>query len=346
MISRSLLPTLQWWSKAANLTRGLPWKKPKPSVTLTSDASLEAWGAHMGDFKVQGRWSRLQRSYHINVLELLAVFKALKAFQVRNKTVLIQTDNTTVISYINKAGGTRSLQLCQLTWEMFTWCMEGQVSLQAIHIPGESNLLADKLSRQMCSPTEWELNDQVVQKLFLLWGTPEIDLFATFNNKKLPQFCSLFHHQQAMHQDALSVKWDGKFAYAFPPLAILNQVLHKIASEKVTVLLIAPMWTRREWYPLLLDLLVAIPYRLPALRNLVTQDKGSLIHHNPAELCLAAWLLSANHSFREDFLRKLQIPASQTKVLTPTDHTSLAGIISLPGVQQTIMIPVIPLSLP
>jgi ribonuclease HI len=346
MVSRALLPTLQWWAHIPNLTQGLSWKTPVPSVTLTTDASLEAWGAHMQKYKVQGKWSKSQKSWHINVLEMLAVFKALKAFQIRNKSVLIQTDNTTVLSYINKSGGTRSLQLCQMTWEMFSWCMENQVTLQAVHIPGERNLLADKLSRQMSSPTEWELNNQVVHKLFDMWGTPEVDLFATHANKKLPQFCSLFPHQQAMCQDALSVSWDGMFAYAFPPLAILSPVLRKISREKVTVVLIAPMWTRREWYPLLLDLMIAVPYRLPVVRNLVTQDHGSLLHNNPAELSLVAWLLSANPSLREDFLQERQIRAFQTKAQTPTELTSLAGIISLPGVKDQISIPVMPLSLP
>jgi hypothetical protein len=329
MVSRALLPILRWWAHVPNLTQGLPWKSPKPAVTLTTDASLQAWGAHMQ-----------------NQLEMLAVLKALKAFQVKNKSVLVQTDNTTVLSYINKAGGTKSPQLCRLTWEMFTWCMANQVTLQAMHIPGERNLLADKLSRHMSSPTEWELNDNVVQELFLIWGTPQVDLFATYENRKLPQFCSLFPHPQAMYQDALAVSWDNMFAYAFPPLAILSQVLHKIARDKVTVLLVAPMWTRREWYPLLLDLLVAFPYRLPAMRNLVTQDNGSLIHHNPAELCLVAWLLSADPSLRGDFLSKLQTHASQIKVPIHTERTSQAGIISLPGVRQTISIPVRHLSLP
>ena len=45
-----------------------------------------------------------------NYLELKAVFRALKEFQdlCSNKIVLVATDNTTVVSYINKEGGMRS----------------------------------------------------------------------------------------------------------------------------------------------------------------------------------------------------------------------------------------------
>jgi hypothetical protein len=103
------------------------------------------------------------------------------------------------------------------------------------------NLVADKLSYHLASPTEWELNTQVVNKFVSLWGTPQIDLYATKQNWKLPQFCSLFPHPQAFHQDALAVSWKQRFVYAFPPLAILKQVLCKIARESCTVILIAPM---------------------------------------------------------------------------------------------------------
>jgi ribonuclease HI len=346
MIPCKLVPVFRWWASMSNLTQGLPWNPPSPSVTLTTDASLKAWGGHLGDLRVQGRWTPLQSLNHINVLEMLAVFKALKAFQVTHQTVLVQTDNTTVISYINKAGGTKSLQLCHLTWDLFAWCREHQVQLQAVHIPGTMNVVADRLSRHLASPTEWELNTQVVSKLFQLWGTPQMDLFATDQNKKLPLFCSLFPHSQAFHQDALALSWNRLFGYAFPPLAILNQVVRKIAREGCTIVLIAPMWTRREWYPLLLDLLVDYPYQLPVMRNLVTQDRGELVHHNPAELCLVAWLLSGIRSLREVFQRQLLTHVLPPKAKVPKEHTSLAGTIFVPGVNREVSIPILPLLLP
>jgi hypothetical protein len=80
-----LVPIFRWWSHLPNLLQGLPWRIPTPSVTLTTDASLMAWGAHMGGQKVQGAWTQSQSYFHINLLEMLAVFKALKAFQLSNK---------------------------------------------------------------------------------------------------------------------------------------------------------------------------------------------------------------------------------------------------------------------
>ena len=348
MVPKRLLPIMKWWSNLDNLLVGLPWSQPRPSITLTTDASQKAWGAHLKNMSVQGRWTKHQRALHINILEFLAVQKGLKTFQhlLRKKSVLIRADNATVISYINKAGGTKSPHLCQIAWDIGQWCLEHQVLIQALHIPGKNNLLADKLSRQLLSPTEWELNDRVVQKLFSIWTTPTMDLFANVENRKLPEFCSLFPHPLACHQDALEMSWDKMFAYAFPPLAILNQVLRKVASERVILILIAPQWTRREWYPLLLDLLIDVPYRLPVLWNIVTQEQGTHLHHNPAELSLVAWLVSGIPSLHRAFLKGLQQRVWHPRVRVPTKTISQAGSVFLPGVQQRILIPINQLLLP
>ena len=51
---------------------------------------------------------------HINHLELKAVFLAVKEFQdlCSNNIVLVATDNTTVVAYINKEGDEVGLPVC------------------------------------------------------------------------------------------------------------------------------------------------------------------------------------------------------------------------------------------
>ena len=75
--------------------------------TITPSKTNEGWGAHLVDHTARGTWSLPESKLHINHLELKAVFLALKEFRtlVCNKTVLIATDNTTVVAYINKEGG-------------------------------------------------------------------------------------------------------------------------------------------------------------------------------------------------------------------------------------------------
>ncbi|MGW8178030.1 MAG: hypothetical protein ACWGQW_04450, partial [bacterium] len=52
----------------------------------------------------------------------------------------------------------------------------------------------------------------------------------------------------ALDVDALSISWEGMYAYAFPPHKIIPQVLDKIArTAQVRVILIAPAWERQVW---------------------------------------------------------------------------------------------------
>ena len=110
-------PHLWWWLDDANLMGGQAFRKPLPSLTVTTDASLSSWGATLGQRQVAGCWGPEHSSAHINVLELLAVTYALECFWkvVVGQAVLVQSDNTTVVSYINHQVGTRSPQLCAHT---------------------------------------------------------------------------------------------------------------------------------------------------------------------------------------------------------------------------------------
>ncbi|KAI2646176.1 Protein Daple [Labeo rohita] len=58
-------------------------------------------------------WSGRHLSWHINCLEMLAVFRALKYFlpDLRDSHVLVRTDSTAVVYYINHQGGLRSRPL-------------------------------------------------------------------------------------------------------------------------------------------------------------------------------------------------------------------------------------------
>ena len=93
------------------------------ALQMFTDASYEGWGAHLGDSMARGVWSKLESRLHINFLDLNAVYLALKSFKLlcRDQIVLIATDNTTVVSYINKKGSMRSGSLCALLWRLLTW---------------------------------------------------------------------------------------------------------------------------------------------------------------------------------------------------------------------------------
>ena len=63
---------------------------------MFTDASNVGWVAHLNQYSIKGLWSDLEKSLHTNVLELKAVFLALKHFrlQCQNQTVLVATDSS------------------------------------------------------------------------------------------------------------------------------------------------------------------------------------------------------------------------------------------------------------
>ena len=159
-LPRSLHPHLQWWLKESSVLQGQPLHPIKHVLQIFTDASKEGWGAHLNELTARGSWSVPESKLHINYLELKAVLLALKEFQdlCTNKIVLVATDNTTVVAYINKEGGMKSGPLCALLWRILTWCSQRQVTLKARHIPGRLNVIADKLSRlNQTIQTEWSL---------------------------------------------------------------------------------------------------------------------------------------------------------------------------------------------
>ena len=52
-------------------------------------------------------------------------------------------DSVSVVSYINKLRGTHSLVLNSLAHDLWTWCLNRQVSLTAQHISGVTSTLVD-----------------------------------------------------------------------------------------------------------------------------------------------------------------------------------------------------------
>ena len=164
--ARSLHLHLRWWLEEDNVLTGQPLHPIKHALQIFTDASKEGWGTHLNECTARGAWSLPESKLHINYLELTVVFLALKEFQdiCAGRIVLVATDNTTVVSYINKEGGMRLGPLCALLWRTLTRCTRNQVTLNARHIPGQLNVIADKLSRLgQAIQTEWSLLQEVFQ---------------------------------------------------------------------------------------------------------------------------------------------------------------------------------------
>ena len=290
---------LRWWLLRSNVMAKAPLYPPKYVTSIYTDASVQGWGAHCAHMIAQGLWSIQQFKLHINVLELKAVLLALKTFvpqlPIQQRIIQVASDNTTVCAYINKQGGTRFWDMFALSCHLFAFCQKNKVVLSARHVPGVMNLVADQLSRsQQILHTEWSLNTQIFRWLSLIDFHPQIDLFATRFNHKLPLYVSPVPDPQALAVDALEMNWSGLLLYSFPPTALCLVVVKKFMnSQSCRMLLVAPFWETKEWLQDLLALSIRKPVALPLERNLLKQPHLEVCHQNLRSLNLHAfWLKS------------------------------------------------------
>ncbi|CAG2189804.1 unnamed protein product [Mytilus edulis] len=222
-ITQPLFPHLQWWLVRENVMRGLCLSPQVPSLTLFTDASTLGWGAYLEGLTISGVWSPDLLEEHINVLEMKAVLFALNHFQMslKNQSVILATDNTTVVAYLKNQGGTHSPSLYQIARDILLLCFQLQVHLVVRHIAGHLNILADTLSRSLAPVnTEWELLQVVFKAVTLHWGSPQIDLFATSLNHKLLTFVSPVPDPKSFAVDAMSLSWERNVRVRLPSFQV------------------------------------------------------------------------------------------------------------------------------
>ena len=346
-ITAACKSALSWWLRHDNVMPGVPLQPPPANLTLFTDSSSTGYGASLNDMHFSGKWSTKQASHHINYLEMLCVKLSLIHFRkhLTHQVVLVASDNSTVVCYLNKQSGTHSFSLHELTYDILSWCLQEHVILRARHLAGKLNVIADGLSRDgRVLQTEWSLHPDVFSSITMTWSTPQIDLFATASNTKCPVYFSPIPDNQAAGIDALSQSWSRIIGYAFPPPGMLQLVLNKIqSSDHCQVLLVVPRWTRRSWFPQLLTLLNDVPRQLPCWPKLLKQPNQLVFHSNPQELDLHVCSLSSLPSENKGFLNKLRTECHTKPGTQLTVSTRATGINSVFGVLHGVTIPTYPL---
>ncbi len=106
-ISQQCCRSLSPWTYLAFLRAGVPLEQVSWHTVVTTDASSTGWGATCNGQAASGLWTGPRLLWHINCLELWAVHLALRQFRplLLGKHVLVRTDNTAAVSYINRLGG-------------------------------------------------------------------------------------------------------------------------------------------------------------------------------------------------------------------------------------------------
>jgi ribonuclease HI len=307
-LSEESLAQLEWWIQELPSWNGRSLLPENPKNVIYTDASNTGWGASLNlQQTIHGHWNLREQQMHINRLELKAIYFAIRAFkEIENQTVLIKTDNTTCIAYINHQGGTTSVILSRIAEKLWKLCLKRKIILRAEHVPGVHNVLADQASRLTHDRHDWQLEPKTFHQLNHLWGPFQIDLFANRTNNQLPKFYSWIPDPFATATDALRQNWRKQNLWANPPWILIPRILSKVIREKATITLLAPLWESAPWFPLLMDLIIEPPILLKSPKILFPTQ---LVHHqhplrNP-KWSIFVCKVSGHGLKRKAFLKKL-----------------------------------------
>ena len=161
-------------SKVVAARRQCP-SRPTPTSTtaytsIFTDTSNAGWGTNLGDFTARALWS------------------------VSGK----ETDNAPVVATIKNGRGFEfRLSLCP-TLKTPVVVQPENIVIQARHIPGRLNVIADLLSHHnQVIQTELSLHQRIFDQICPRWHTPQIDVFTTRFSKKLARFACPVPNKEA-----------------------------------------------------------------------------------------------------------------------------------------------------
>ena len=311
-LSKESITEITWWFENVRTLNGKPIRMGPVDFYLETDASNDGWGAHFNGTHAGGRWSALESTNHINYLELLAIFLALKVFFSNNTTnyhICIKSDNSSAVAYINNMGGMCSKSMDTLSINIWNWCTSHQIYISAQYLPGILNIHADLMSRKFVDSCEWSLKDAIFHRICNQFFTPDIDLFASRLNNKSETFVSWSFDPEASYTDAFSISWENFEPYIFPPFCLIAKILNKIREDKVKrAIMIVPFWPTQTWFSMLISALISLPVRLPRHRDLLTVPHTGANHPLSRKMNLIACVVSGLPCVKKDFLH--QMPSS------------------------------------
>lgn len=339
---------INWWIENVQNKHGKKIRQNPITLWIQTDASNAGFGSYCVEEKLStnGRWSIKESKNHINFLELLAIFFALKSWisDKHDIHVGIQSDSMVAIAYINDFGGMANTTLDHLAKNIWEFCLARNVFITAYHIPGKNNVEADFFSRHFSDSTEWMLKKKIFSRLITQLVRPNIDLFASRLNCQLEMYVSWMPDPNAFATNAFSLNWTKFTPYIFPPFCLMGAILNKIREDNVEqALIVCPFWTNQIWFPSLLQCMISLPIRLPRHKDILKLPHNDTQHPMGKKLQLIGTVVSGNPLLIEAFHRRLRKASSTAGDQAQESSIHQLGRNGLCGVTSNIEIPFVQL---
>ena len=269
------------WSELSPQSNGAPMIPAPASLVIELDASNMGWGATDGHSQPARLWSVEEAAHHINFLELLAVFLALKTFAKEHIqcSILCKSYYISAMTYLNQKGGMHSSLLCSLALEIWDWCLARGITLTAEHLLGWDNQTADRESRTCRGRSDRKLNPLVFQRIQRQMGPLEVDLFTSWLTALLPRFYSWRLDPEAEAIDAFTQNWGLNRSYANPPRCFINRYLNQVKQQQARIVLLTRSST------------------VDCMAHLWRSFSSQGLSTNVSELLLCSWISKTHQSY-------------------------------------------------
>jgi hypothetical protein len=297
VLSNKARDDIKWW--LLDNKKSVRFGNYNFDFTIATDASKSGWGAHYvdKDLKAHGFWSKSEKELHINALEMIAILLSLQTFvkTERNITILLRVDSTSAISYVNRLGGCKSVELLEIARRIWQWAESRNIWLHASYISSKDNFVADIESRIDFKEEEeeWMLGHGYFRKICEVFGQPSLDIFASFAAHHCSQYFSWHPDPNSISVDAFLSKWGTNF-YAFPPFCIVLKALNKIRSDRARGIIVVPLWKSQSWYPIFAKMCVSQILILGPKSDLLFCPYTHVSHPLHKSLQLAAAIVSGD----------------------------------------------------
>lgn len=220
---------------------------------IYSDASHLSCGSYIVDCKnsvFHSVWNNEEQAKSSTFRELRAVYLALRAYGslLENSKVKWFSDSQSCVKIVQSGSTKLDLQLESLN--IFKLCLKWNIDLSIQWVPREHNQIADDISK-IYSSDEWEVTTEFFNFIDQMWGPHEVDRFASFKNRKLNRFNSLFYEYKSEAIDAFTQSWSDCNNWLVPPIYLVSRTIFHLLACKGKGTLIVPKWPSSSFWPIL-----------------------------------------------------------------------------------------------
>ncbi len=227
---------------------------------LVSDASqfkAFAYGiADLQGFQLEMKFDQGQEHQSSTARELWALLFSLRHWKVTNQllqsVVYWITDSRSASICVEK--GSRKREVQTLVFEVATICKELKIQIVPIHLRREDPRIeqADEGSKT-ANTDNWSIDEASFQELQATYNF-DYDLFASYDNAKVSNYCSQYYQAAASNLEAWSLDWEKLgMMWVCPPVSELINVAKRITTSRCRGVLCMPLWKTATYYAVYFD---------------------------------------------------------------------------------------------